>query len=74
MSPPSVPNAAASRRSQGGEPEESRQSRNGPADPSVPEDPGAPADLDVTPSKAHEGRRRDQKRIAGTGGGNALDG
>ena len=74
MSPPPTPSAAAPRQSQGDRPEESRQSREGQADPSVPKDPVTQADVDVTPLECVRGEAPRSKRKAGTGGEKALDG
>jgi hypothetical protein len=69
MSPPLTPSAAVPRRSQGDRPEESRQSREGQADPSVREDPETQADVDVTPLECVRGEAPRPKAECRDGGG-----
>jgi len=58
----------ASRRSEGAKPQESRQPREGPADPSASQGPVTPAGRDVVPLEGWEGRPRDYKRRPGRTG------
>lgn len=55
MSLPSGPAYGAPRRSKGGEPQESRQSGDGPADPSASRNPVTHSGWDVIPSKSERG-------------------
>ena len=59
---------AAPRRSEGDKAHESRQPREGPADPSALEDPETQAGRDVKPPKACEGIPREHKAVAKAGG------
>jgi hypothetical protein len=73
MSPPRASTGTRPRRSQGGEPHESRRPREGSAAPSDARDPEAQAGRDVAPRNAREGRTGESKAGSGSDG-SALEG
>lgn len=74
MNPPRGPVGTTPRRSQGEESQESRQPREGQADPFAPQDPETQAVLVTYCRRACEGRPREPKPGPRTEGENALKG